>query len=83
MGLKVAAGAAMGAALSAIGAMTDLHICPAVTAVPSPHVGGVVTKGSSSVNINKLPAARKDDQVVEAADPNKIAMGCPNVRIGG
>lgn len=83
MGIKQAIGPALGSVINAIGAMTDLHVCPLMTAVPTPLVGGVVTKGSSTVNINKMPASRKDDQVTEAGDPNKISVGCPNVKIGG
>lgn len=64
---------------------TDFHTCP--QAVPStppvPHVGGVVTKGSATVLINTLPAARQGDMITEAGPPNSIAMGCPTVRIGG
>ncbi len=71
----------VGDAISAIAAMTDLHNCPA-PGVP-PHGPGVVTKGSASVFINDLPAARKGDQLFEAAggaDP--ISMGCTTVFIG-
>lgn len=70
-----------GDAVNAIAGMTDIHTCPA-PGVP-PHGPGVVTKGSRSVNINNLPATRKDDQVFEAAggsDP--ISLGCPTVFIG-
>ena len=50
----------------------------------APHGPGVVTRGSSSVNINHLPACRAGDKVFEAtggADP--IAKGCETVNIGG
>jgi uncharacterized Zn-binding protein involved in type VI secretion len=60
----------------------DSHVCPLVDGL-KPHVGGVVAKGSSTVLINGFPAARQDDQVVEAGPPNAIAAGCPNVQIGG
>lgn len=82
-GLQAAAAAAAGAAVSAIGSMTDVHTCPTVSG-PAPHGPGVVTKGSGSVNINYLPAARQNDKVFEAAggaDP--IVKGCMTVNIGG
>jgi len=50
---------------------------------PKPHVGGVVAKGSATVLIGGMPAARVGDQVVEAGAPNPIAMGEPTVLIGG
>jgi uncharacterized Zn-binding protein involved in type VI secretion len=60
----------------------DFHTCPLVTGVV-PHVGGVVALGSLTVLIGGLPAARMGDMVVEAGPPNAIAMGSPNVMIGG
>jgi uncharacterized Zn-binding protein involved in type VI secretion len=63
-------------------ATSDTHACPLFTGVV-PHVGGVVPMGSLTVLINSLPAARQGDQVVEAGPPNVIAMGCPQVEIGG
>lgn len=81
-GLQAAAAAAAGAALSAIGAMADIHICTMPTP-PLPHGPGVVTRGSGTVFINGLPAARMNDKVFEAAggaDP--IVGGCASVDIG-
>jgi uncharacterized Zn-binding protein involved in type VI secretion len=63
-------------------AMADFHTCPLVT-VLVPHAGGMVLKGSLTVLINCLPAARQGDLIIEAAPPNAIAMGCPTVLIGG
>lgn len=63
-------------------ALADVHTCPLVTATV-PHVGGIVVKGSSTVLINNLPAARQGDQIVESGPPNVIVMGAPNVVIGG
>lgn len=63
-------------------ALSDFHTCPLVT-VLVPHVGGVVAKGSISVLINNLPAARQGDQIIEVGPPNAIAIGCPTVIIGG
>ena len=81
LGLQQALATAAAVAIAAIAAMTDTHICPLCT--PAPHGPGVVTKGSTTVLINNLPAARQLDQVFEAAggaDP--IAVGCATVNIG-
>lgn len=79
------AGAAAGmvAGLAASGA--DIHNCPLTTPpVPIPHGPGLVIDGSATVKINFLPAARQGDTVMEPiGGPDKIAMGCPQVKIGG
>ncbi|AGB14785.1 hypothetical protein Halru_0133 [Halovivax ruber XH-70] len=62
-------------------ALGDVHTCPLTTGVV-PHVGGPVVAGSTSVLINKLPAARMGDTIVESGPPNTIAAGCPSVLIG-
>jgi uncharacterized Zn-binding protein involved in type VI secretion len=59
----------------------DSHACP-LSNGPQPHVGGTVAKGSTTVFINGMPAARLGDQIVEAGPPNPIAMGAVNVLIG-
>jgi uncharacterized Zn-binding protein involved in type VI secretion len=59
----------------------DFHQCPSFTG-PAPHVGGVVAVGSTTVLINKMPAARQGDMVMESAPPNSISMGCTTVMIG-
>jgi uncharacterized Zn-binding protein involved in type VI secretion len=43
----------------------------------------VVAKGSLTVLIGGLPAARMGDTIVEAGGPNAIAAGEPTVLIGG
>ncbi len=63
-------------------ATADFHTCPLVDGL-KPHVGGMVMMGSATVMINQLSAARQGDLVVEAGPPNAIAMGAPNVMIGG
>jgi uncharacterized Zn-binding protein involved in type VI secretion len=63
-------------------ATTDMHTCPLVSPGPVPHVGGMVSLGSTSVLINNLPAARLGDMIVESGPPNSIVMGCPTVQIG-
>lgn len=62
-------------------ALSDVHTCPLASG-PVPHVGGPVAKGSTSVFINKMPAARMGDTIIESGPPNKIAVGCPTVLIG-
>jgi uncharacterized Zn-binding protein involved in type VI secretion len=62
-------------------ATADFHSCPLVDPGPKPHVGGVVSIGSSTVLINNLPAARMGDIIPETT-PNTIALGCPTVNIG-
>ena len=64
-------------------AVVDVHACPVVEG-NKPHVGGVVTKGSSRVFINNNSAARKGDTIVEpaASDANSIQTGYDKVQIG-
>lgn len=62
-------------------ALADTHVCP-LSDGPKPHVGGVVAKGSTTVMIGGLPAARQGDMVVEASAPDSIASGCMTVMIG-
>lgn len=87
---QIAAAAAMGGMIAGLastpspfGGMPDKHICPVPLPTP-PHGPGVVIDGSTTVMIDGLPACRKDDTVLEAlGPPDKIAMGCPTVKIGG
>jgi uncharacterized Zn-binding protein involved in type VI secretion len=60
----------------------DIHVCP-LSNGPAPHVGGSVAKGSLTVFINKLPAARMGDVIQEAGGPNPINKGFDSVQIGG
>lgn len=81
-GIKAAGAAAASAAMSAMAGVADMHICPIPCPIP-PHGPGLVTKGSKSVFINGLPAAREGDKVFEAcggSDP--IQLGCQTVLIG-
>ncbi len=59
----------------------DFHACPMFTGTV-PHVGGMVSLGSTTVLINNLPAARQGDMITESGPPNSIAIGCPTVMIG-
>jgi uncharacterized Zn-binding protein involved in type VI secretion len=63
-------------------ALADFHACPIVK-VLVPDVGGVVIKGSMTVLINNLPAARLGDMIVEATSVNSIVLGEFTVLIGG
>jgi len=62
--------------------ITDVHQCPQSTGTV-PHVGGVVTLGSSKVFINGFPAARQGDVIAEVGPSNSITGGFPKVQIGG
>jgi hypothetical protein len=62
--------------------LSDMDICPVLVPIP-PHGPGFVTRGSSTVKIGNLPAARQGDQVYEACGgANPIALGCMTVMIG-
>ena len=64
-------------------ALDDVHTCLLVNGTV-PHVGGPVLKGSLTVFIDKRPAVRSLDSVVESGGgPNQITAGCPTVVIGG
>ena len=81
--VKATALASMSSMISSMSMGADIHICttpyPAVL-----HGPGLVIDGSKTVLINNLPAARQGDTVLEAiGGPNKIAMGCNSVIIGG
>lgn len=82
-GIKAATVAAMSSVFSSMAGVADMHTCTTPLPIP-PHGPGFVVKGSSTVFINGLPAARQGDKVVEAAGPvNPIALGCATVNIGG
>ncbi|WP_034997003.1 PAAR domain-containing protein [Beijerinckia mobilis] len=80
---KAAAAASMGSMISSAAGGADIHVCSTPLPIP-PHGPGVVVDGSMTVFINGLPGCRQGDTIVEAiGPPNKIAMGCPTVFIGG
>jgi uncharacterized Zn-binding protein involved in type VI secretion len=74
------------AAMSMIAAM-DQIVCPMLLLkIGGPPNGpGVIIGGSTTVQINNLPAGRQGDQIREvmALDPNAVAVGMPTVIIGG
>ena len=59
----------------------DFHICPLFDG-PKPHVGGVVSLGSTTVFFNNMPAVRMGDLIVEAGAPNAIVIGENTVLVG-
>jgi len=59
----------------------DTHVCPLVDGT-TPHIGGTVAVGSTTVLIGGAAAARQGDVIVEAGPPNAIAMGAVTVLIG-
>ena len=68
------------AAAAATGA--SMHACTQPWPIP-PHGPGVVIDGSATVMIEKSPACRLGDTIIEAiGPPNKIMMGCMTVIIG-
>lgn len=82
-GIKAAAAAAACAVMASMAGISDMHVCPIPVPIP-PHGPGFVTRGSTTVKIGNLPAARVGDQVYEACGgPDPIAMGCMQVMIGG
>ena len=69
--------------MSAWRAGSDFHTCPLVNPGPVPHVGGMVSMGSTTVLINNMPAARMGDQIMESGGgPNAIVTGEFTVLIG-
>lgn len=81
-GIKAVTAAAASAVMSAMASLSDMHVCPLPVPIP-PHGPGFVTRGSNTVKIGNLPAARMGDQVYEACGgPDPIIMGCPTVMVG-
>jgi len=81
-GIKAATAAAASAVMASMAGLSDMHLCPIPVPIPL-HGPGFVTRGSTTVKIGNLPAARQGDQVFEACGgPDPIAMGCPTVMIG-
>ncbi len=68
--------------LAAAASGASVHACTVPWPIPL-HGPGVVIKGSATVMIEKSPACRQGDTIIEAiGPPNSIAMGCPTVMIG-
>ena len=62
-------------------ATADCHTCPLSTGTV-PHVGGVISAGSTTIFINNCPAARQGDIITENGPPDSITSGCPTVLMG-
>jgi uncharacterized Zn-binding protein involved in type VI secretion len=63
--------------------VSDMHVCPMVTALV-PHVGGpILPPGAPTVMIGGLPAACAGNMCTCAGPPDVIALGSSTVLIGG
>lgn len=63
--------------------VSDMHVCPMVTALV-PHVGGpVLPPGEPTVLIGGMPAARVGDMATCSGPPDTIVAGSSTVFIGG
>lgn len=62
--------------------LSDQHVCPAFQGL-QPHVGGPICQGSATVSIGGLPAARVTDLAICMGPSDRIALGSPDVLIGG
>jgi uncharacterized Zn-binding protein involved in type VI secretion len=63
--------------------ITDMHVCPMVTALV-PHVGGpILPPGAPTVLIGGLPAAKVGDMCVCVGPPDSIVVGSGTVMIEG
>jgi len=63
--------------------ISDMHVCPMVTALV-PHVGGpIIGPGCPTVLISGLPAAVMGDMCVCTGPPDSIVMGSATVMFGG
>ena len=81
--LKAAEAASMGASITAAAGGADINMCATPLPIP-PHGPGIVITPSKTVMINNLGACRVGDTILEAVGPpDKIAMGCMTVLIGG
>ncbi|MFT3681154.1 MAG: PAAR domain-containing protein [Ferruginibacter sp.] len=64
--------------------VNDMHLCPMVNPVGSPHVGGpVLPPGCPTVLIEGQPAARMGDMLTCSGPPDSIVKGSSSVLIGG
>lgn len=62
--------------------ITDMHVCPMVTALV-PHVGGPIIQGQATVLTGNLPQARLGDMCTCAGPPDTIVKGSSGVLVGG
>ena len=62
--------------------VTDMHVCPMVTAI-IPHVGGpIVSPSAPTVLIGKLPAAGMGSTAVCVGPPDVVVKGSATVLAG-
>ncbi|MBP1223601.1 PAAR domain-containing protein [Flavobacterium sp. 1355] len=63
--------------------ISDMHVCPMVTATV-PHVGGpILPAGAPTVLIGGMPAACVGDMATCTGPPDSIVAGSSTVFIGG
>jgi len=62
--------------------VTDMHVCPMVTALV-PHVGGPITTGAPTVKIGFQDAARVTDMCACTGPLDAISKGSATVMICG
>ncbi len=61
----------------------DFHVCPMLNPGGSPHTGGPISQGVTTVLIAGNPAATVGNMCVCAGPPDTIASGSGTVMIGG
>ncbi len=62
--------------------LSDTHTCPMVNPDESPHVGGPVSSGDTTVLIGNMPAARIGDSATCTGPSDSITTGQTSVLIG-
>jgi len=62
---------------------TDNHTCTMTNPNGSPHNGGPIINGVSTVLIGGLPAATVNSKCTCAGPPDTIQVGSSSVKIGG
>ncbi|QEH43691.1 PAAR domain-containing protein [Chitinophaga sp. XS-30] len=63
--------------------VSDMHVCPMVTATV-PHVGGpALPPGGTTVLIGGMPALRMGDMLTCTGPPDSVVLGSATVLIGG
>lgn len=63
--------------------ITDNHSCPMTNPNGSPHTGGPILNGVTSVLIGGLAAATENSQCTCSGPPDTVQTGSSSVKIGG
>lgn len=62
--------------------INDMHTCPMVNPVGTPHVGGpILPPGAATVMIGGVPAAKMGDMCTCAGPPDSLIVGSATVLI--